>query len=64
MSVTTDLNRSRRDDRAKELALWRAYAGLYVDLCGDDPKSLRRLWEDYARDMPDAIRAREMMGEL
>ena len=51
MSVT-ELASRRRDDRAKELALWRAYAGLYVELCGDDPKTLRRLWDDYARDMP------------
>jgi hypothetical protein len=63
MSVT-ELASRRRDDRAKELALWRAYAGLYVELCGDDPKALGRLWEDYVRDMPEEISARRMLGEL
>jgi hypothetical protein len=58
----TDLARSRRDDRTRELALWPAYAGLYVELWGDDPKALRKLWDEFVRDMPAEIRAREMMS--
>ncbi len=66
MSVT-DLASYRRDDRARHLALWRAFSGVYVDLCEGgfcdyDPKTLRRLWEDYCADMPAALRARAMMG--
>ena len=64
MNVTDLASYRRRDDRAKELVLWQAYAGLYVELCGDDQKVLRRLWDDYVRDMPEAIRARAMIGGL
>jgi hypothetical protein len=63
MSIT-DLTNYRRDDRGHELALWRVVSGVYVDLCGYDAKTLRRLWEEYARDMPAALRARAMMGPL
>ncbi len=43
MSVIDLASIRRRDDRARELALWRVVAATYVDLCGDDPKALRRL---------------------
>ena len=63
----TDLTHHRTGDRARELALWPAYAGLFVDLCATgheayDQKVLRRLWDDYVRDLPRAIRRREMMS--
>lgn len=59
----------RRDDRAKELALWPAFKALYLDLCATghdtyDQKVLRKLWEDYCADLPRAISRRAMMGEL
>jgi hypothetical protein len=69
MSVI-DLARYRaRKDRARELALWRVFSGVYADLCEDglidfDAKTLRRLWTDYCADMQKAIRAREMLGPL
>ena len=61
--------RKTRDDRARELALWQVFSGVYADLCEDglidfDAKTLRRLWTDYCADMPKAIRAREMLGPL
>jgi hypothetical protein len=49
--------------------LWPAIKGTYLSLCEDglisfDQKALGRLWDDYVRDMPEAIRARAMIGEL
>ena len=59
--------RKSRDDRARELALWNTVSGTYLSLCDDglidfDKKVLRKLWDDYCRDMPEQLRAREMMG--
>jgi hypothetical protein len=69
MNVTDSASHRRRDDRAKELVLWPAIKGTYLSLCEDglisfDQKALGRLWDDYVRDMPEAIRARAMIGEL
>ena len=70
MSVT-DLacyrSRKTRDNRARELALWQVFSGVYADLCEDglidfDQKTLRRLWEEYCADMPAQISRREMMA--
>jgi hypothetical protein len=62
-------SRKARDDRVRELALWQVFSGVYADLCEDglidfDAKTLGRLWEDYCADMPKAMRAKAMMGEL
>ncbi len=57
-------SRKTRNARARELALWRVVAAMYVELCGHDPKALRRLWTDYCADLPRAVQAREMLGEL
>ncbi len=62
--TVTDLTSHRRSARARELVLWRVISAMHVELCGDDPKALRRLWAEYARDLPSEIRAREMLGEL
>jgi hypothetical protein len=69
----TDLASQRRkgdrDPRARELVLWQAVSGTYLSLCDQglidyDAKVLGWLWDDYVRDMPEALRARAMIGEL
>jgi hypothetical protein len=51
----TDLARSRRDDRTRELALWPAYAGLYVELLGGRPQG--------ASEVVGRVRARHASGD-
>ena len=62
-------SKNRRDDRAQQLLLWRSIEELYADLCEAglikyDQKVLKRLWEEYVRGMPHALRRREMLGSL
>jgi hypothetical protein len=45
----------RKDDRASQLALWRAFEAAYLSLCREgqcefDPKMLRALWTEFQRD--------------
>ncbi len=58
------ITKKTRDARARELLLWRVISAMHVELCGYDPKALRALWADYARDLPRAVHAREMLGPL
>ncbi len=64
MNVTDLASHRGPDPRARELALFRVISAMYVELCGDDPKALARLWSDYCASLPRAVHAREMIGPL